>query len=57
MKDEIFDMVKPKDPFRITLHDLFASQKATLVIGMLSDVNSFLNYEMRESQMGAEASE
>ena len=56
VKDEIFDMVKPVHPWHITPKDLLDSQKATLVIGLLSDMNSFVSYEMLESQMAMDES-
>ena len=48
VKDEIFDMVKPVDPFNITLQDLINSGQGDTVVNMLVDVNGFLIYENRE---------
>jgi len=48
VKDEIFDMVKPIDPIRITVQDLINSSQADTVINILIDVNGFLTYENRE---------
>ena len=46
--DEIFDMVKPANPARITFEDLRDSKQAHTVISMLVDVTGFLNYDNRE---------
>jgi len=48
VKDEIFDMVRPVDPLRITLQDLIASSQGDTVVNILADVNGFLTYENRE---------
>lgn len=48
VKDEIFDMIKPPDPIRITLQDLINSSQGDTVVNMLVDVNGFLTYENRE---------
>eukprot|EP00112_Aurelia_sp_Birch-Aquarium-sp1_P015360 Seg3398.4 transcript_id=Seg3398.4/GoldUCD/mRNA.D3Y31 product="Serine/threonine-protein phosphatase 2A regulatory subunit B'' subunit gamma" protein_id=Seg3398.4/GoldUCD/D3Y31 len=48
VKDEIFDMIKPTDPFHITLQDLINSGQGDTVVNMLVDVNGFLTYENRE---------
>ena len=48
MKDEIFDMVRPKDPLRITLGDLVACGHGDTVVSILIDLNGFWNYENRE---------
>jgi len=49
VKDEIFDMVKPKDPHKITLQDLISSGVGALVIAILIDCQGFWNYETRET--------
>ena len=49
VRDEIFDMVKPKDPLRITLEDLASSGCADTVIEMLIDNYGFWGYENREN--------
>jgi serine/threonine-protein phosphatase 2A regulatory subunit B'' len=51
VKDEIFDMVRPKDPLHITLDDLLASGVGDMVVDILTDVNGFIRYDNRESQL------
>eukprot|EP00762_Andalucia_godoyi_P005336 ANDGO_06696.mRNA.1 putative serine/threonine-protein phosphatase 2A regulatory subunit B'' subunit TON2 len=53
VKDEIFDMVKPKDPFGITLDDLVKCKVGDTVVSILSDVVGFIAYENRENQSSA----
>lgn len=48
VKDEIFDMVKPKDVLKITLQDLIKSGKGDTVASILIDLNDFWTYENRE---------
>ncbi|XP_011452511.1 serine/threonine-protein phosphatase 2A regulatory subunit B'' subunit gamma-like [Crassostrea angulata] len=48
VKDEIFDMVKPKDPIHITLRDLINCGKGDTVVSILIDLNDFWTYENRE---------
>ncbi|XP_032882334.1 serine/threonine-protein phosphatase 2A regulatory subunit B'' subunit gamma [Amblyraja radiata] len=48
VKDEIFDMVKPKDPYKITLQDLISSGQGDTVSSILIDLNGFWTYENRE---------
>eukprot|EP00127_Corallochytrium_limacisporum_P002605 Clim_evm41s134 gene=Clim_evmTU41s134 len=48
VKDEIFDMVRPKDPYQITLKDLIHSQAGDVILNMLIDVNGFWTYDNRE---------
>ncbi|XP_041352870.1 serine/threonine-protein phosphatase 2A regulatory subunit B'' subunit gamma-like isoform X1 [Gigantopelta aegis] len=48
VKDEIFDMVKPDDPFKLTLQDLINSGKGDTVVSILIDLNDFWTYENRE---------
>lgn len=48
-QNEIFDMVKPKDPCRITLQDLIASGVGDTVVTILTDVNGFWAYDNREN--------
>ncbi|XP_063429340.1 serine/threonine-protein phosphatase 2A regulatory subunit B'' subunit gamma-like [Mytilus trossulus] len=48
VKDEIFDMVKPKDPLKLTLQDLIVSGKGDTVVSILTDLNDFWTYENRE---------
>ncbi|XP_010788026.1 serine/threonine-protein phosphatase 2A regulatory subunit B'' subunit gamma [Notothenia coriiceps] len=48
VKDEIYDMVKPKDPYKITLQDLVNSCQGDTVTSILIDLNGFWTYENRE---------
>ena len=48
VKDEIFDMVHPADPLKITLKDLINSGQGETVVSILIDLNGFWNYENRE---------
>ena len=48
VKDEIFDMVRPKDPLRITLEDLVICGNGDTVASILIDLNGFWTYENRE---------
>ncbi|KAI0231719.1 Serine/threonine-protein phosphatase 2A regulatory subunit B'' subunit gamma [Lamellibrachia satsuma] len=48
VKNEIFDMVKPTDPLRITLQDLLRCGQGDTVTSILIDLNSFWTYENRE---------
>ena len=48
VKDEIFDMVRPADPLRITLEDLIKSGNGETVVSILIDLNGFWTYENRE---------
>lgn len=49
VKDEIFDMVKPEDPCKITLRDLIRCGQGDVVVSILIDVNGFWTYENREA--------
>ncbi|KAM7539426.1 hypothetical protein Aperf_G00000051637 [Anoplocephala perfoliata] len=46
--NEIYDMVRPKNPDYITLKDLLKSGKGDTVLGILTDVQCFMVYENRE---------
>ncbi|GFR61812.1 serine/threonine-protein phosphatase 2A regulatory subunit B'' subunit gamma [Elysia marginata] len=48
VNDEVFDMVKPCDPFKLTLNDLIRSGKGDTVVSILIDLNDFWTYENRE---------
>ena len=48
VKDEIFDMVRPKDPLRIKLEDLIECGNGDTVVSILIDLNGFWTYENRE---------
>ncbi|KAM5279923.1 serine/threonine-protein phosphatase 2A regulatory subunit B'' subunit gamma-like [Ctenodactylus gundi] len=47
--DEIFYMVKPKDPLKISLEDLINSNQGDTVTTILTDLNGFWTYENREA--------
>ncbi|XP_066999650.1 serine/threonine-protein phosphatase 2A regulatory subunit B'' subunit gamma [Anabrus simplex] len=49
VKDEIFDMVKPTDPTRITLQDLINCGQGDTMVSILIDLNGFWTYENREA--------
>lgn len=49
VKDEIFDMAKPGQPFAITLQDLMNCGVGDIIISMLIDAKEFYNYDQRES--------
>ncbi|EFO26244.1 EF hand family protein [Loa loa] len=48
IKNEIFDMCHPKNPKGITLKELISSGKGGTVVGLLTDLDAFLEYENRE---------
>ena len=48
VKDEIFDMVRPKDSLRITLEDMVNCGNGDTVVSILIDLNGFWTYENRE---------
>lgn len=48
VKDEIFDMVRPADPTKITLKDLISSGYGGTAISILIEFQYFLAYEHRE---------
>jgi len=54
IKDEIFDMVKPKDPLAITLQELIECKVGGTIVTMMADVAVFWNYDNRESLMQSE---
>jgi len=49
VKDEIFDMVKPKDIDRITLKDLIDCKQGGTVCSVLFDVGAFWAHDNREN--------
>lgn len=49
IKDEIFDMIKPQDPNKITLKDIIRSGMGHIFVNILIDVNGFWSYEFRET--------
>ncbi|XP_050671495.1 serine/threonine-protein phosphatase 2A regulatory subunit B'' subunit gamma-like [Leptidea sinapis] len=48
VKDEIFDMIRPENPTRITLHDLIRSGRGHTALSILLELHSFWAYENRE---------
>ncbi|XP_041970964.1 serine/threonine-protein phosphatase 2A regulatory subunit B'' subunit gamma-like isoform X2 [Aricia agestis] len=48
VKDEIFDMIKPEHPARITLQDLVRSGRGHTAVSMLLELHGFFAYENRE---------
>ncbi|XP_054262985.1 serine/threonine-protein phosphatase 2A regulatory subunit B'' subunit gamma-like isoform X2 [Macrosteles quadrilineatus] len=56
VKDEMFDMIKPVDPTKITLQDLLNSGQGETLVSILIDLNGFWTYENRE-QMAAETAD
>lgn len=57
VKDEIFDMVKPSDPTKITLKDLINCGQGDTVVSILIEFHKFWAYENREGIMVADSSE
>ncbi|KAH9683305.1 putative serine/threonine-protein phosphatase 2A regulatory subunit B'' subunit TON2 [Citrus sinensis] len=49
VRDEIWDMVKPADPLRITLADLLSCKQGGTVASMLIDVRGFWAHDNREN--------
>lgn len=49
VKDEIFDMVKPADPTKITLQDIINCGQGDTMVSILIDLNGFWTYENREA--------
>eukprot|EP00252_Welwitschia_mirabilis_P017164 TRINITY_DN38080_c0_g1_i1.p1 TRINITY_DN38080_c0_g1~~TRINITY_DN38080_c0_g1_i1.p1 ORF type:complete len:482 (+),score=110.92 TRINITY_DN38080_c0_g1_i1:173-1618(+) len=54
VKDEIWDMVKPVDPLKITLQDLLACKQGGTVASMLIDVRGFWMHDNRETLLQEE---
>ena len=48
IKDEIWDMIKPKNPNYITLQDVLRSPYGDLVLSMLIDAKEFYLYDQKE---------
>ena len=57
VKDEIFDMVQPRDPLRITLKDLVRCSVGDTIVTMLTDLSGFWAYDNRENLIAEEARE
>lgn len=51
VKDEVFDMIKPKDPTRITLKDLINSGQGETMVSILIEFHKFWAYENREAMV------
>ena len=49
MKDELWDMAKPKLPNAITLEDLLNCGVGDVITSMLIDAKAFYEYDQRES--------
>lgn len=49
VKDEIFDMVRPADPTKLTLNDLIQCGYGDTVVSILIDLDGFWTYENREA--------
>lgn len=54
VRDEIWDMVKPADPLRITLADLLGCKQGGTVASMLIDVRGFWAHDNRENLLQEE---
>ncbi len=46
---EVFDLVRPAEAGKITLNDLIECRNAASFIGLMTDVDGFIQYENRES--------
>jgi serine/threonine-protein phosphatase 2A regulatory subunit B'' len=53
VKDEIFDMIRPQHPARITLHDLVRSGHGHTAVSILLEWHGFWAYENREALAAA----
>lgn len=51
VKDEIFDMIKPKDPAKITLKDIIDSGQGETMVSILIEFHRFWTYENREAMV------
>ena len=52
VKDEIFDMVRPEHPLKITLKDLMRCGVGDTVVNVLTDIKEFWAYDNRENLIG-----
>ena len=57
VRNEIWDMVKPCDPLKITLKDLLACKQGGTVATILIDVYGFMAYDTRENSLQEEEEE
>lgn len=48
VKDEIWDMVKPKNQNYITLEDILASSHSEIILPLLFDAKAFLHHDQKE---------
>ncbi len=55
--DEIFDMINPKDPYKITLEDLIRCNVGDTIVVMLTDTNGFWLHDNRETLIASEPEE
>ncbi len=53
--DEIFDMINPSDPCRITFEDIIRCNVGDIIVVMLTDTNGFWAYDNRESLIAVES--
>lgn len=51
IKDEIWDMIKPKNPNYITLQDVLASSYSDTVLSLLIDAKAFYLHDQKEMQV------
>lgn len=49
VKDELWDMAKPKLPYGISLEDLLSCGVGEVIVSMLIDAKAFYDYDQRES--------
>jgi serine/threonine-protein phosphatase 2A regulatory subunit B'' len=54
VRDEIWDMVKPADPLRISLSDLLSCKQGGTIASMLIDVRGFWAHDNRENLLQEE---
>jgi serine/threonine-protein phosphatase 2A regulatory subunit B'' len=54
VRDEIWDMVKPANPLRITLSDLLSCKQGGTIASMLIDVRGFWAHDNRENLLQEE---
>jgi len=52
--NELFDMIQPQEPYKITLKDLTRCNCGDTIVSILIDVNGFWKYDNRETLMHEE---
>uniref|UniRef100_A0A0A9YPT9 Serine/threonine-protein phosphatase 2A regulatory subunit B'' subunit gamma n=1 Tax=Lygus hesperus TaxID=30085 RepID=A0A0A9YPT9_LYGHE len=57
VQDEVFDMIKPVDPTKITLQDLLNSGHGEILVNILIDLNGFWTHENRDARPVEEPSD